>query len=239
MIRSSYIGTDADSGNGHNWGDAAPRVISTPYLVDMYTKKVSPDYQIALDNSGFDTSSMTYPAKVGEVLDIVWQNDGGIKGAYDTHPMHMHGEHYWDLGSGNGTYQAAENEKHFDNFTPTRRDTTTLYRYSTSGVPFTTAGWRAWRIRVTEKNVGAWMAHCHIAQHAIMGMNTVWVFGDASDILKKFPETPFVEGYLQYGGSAYGNATVDPMVNHWFGSGDDGEDKGALARLYKLLRWVQ
>jgi hypothetical protein len=37
-----------------------------------------------------------------------------------------------------------------------------------------------------------------LRQHMIMGMQTVWVFGDTSDILK-LPK-PRVEGYLTYGG---------------------------------------
>ena len=69
----------------------------------------------------------------------------------------------------NGTYNATANEVRFGNYTPARRDTTMLYRYATSGVPETTAGWRAWRIRITEDDVGAWMMHCHILQHMIMG----------------------------------------------------------------------
>lgn len=132
--------------------------------------------------------------------------------------MHIHGQHFWDLGSGNGTYDAQQNEEHFKTFTPVRRDTTVLYRYATKGVPHTTAGWRAWRIRVTEENVGAWMMHCHLAQHAVMGMTTVWVFGDAPAILAKFPMLPFTQGYLQYGGSAYGSDTNHPVVNHHFES---------------------
>ena len=46
-------------------------------------------------------------------------------------------------------------------------------------------------------------------------MQTAWVFGDAADITGPWPE-PYVAGYLEYGGSAYGNATYDPLVNHWF-----------------------
>lgn len=45
-------------------------------------------------------------------------------------------------------------------------------------------------------------------------MQTVWVMGDASDITK-VPQ-PYVAGYLEYGGSAYGNASYDPLVNHYF-----------------------
>jgi L-ascorbate oxidase len=47
-------------------------------------------------------------------------------------------------------------------------------------------------------------------------MNTVWVFGNATDITQKYPQ-PYVNGYLEYGGSAYGNSTYDPLVNHYFG----------------------
>jgi L-ascorbate oxidase len=46
-------------------------------------------------------------------------------------------------------------------------------------------------------------------------MQTVWSFGDAIDIIGRNPE-PYVTGYLQYGGSAYGNSTYDPLVNHFF-----------------------
>ncbi|KAF2157040.1 multicopper oxidase [Myriangium duriaei CBS 260.36] len=209
-------------GNGHSWGDPEPKSQrGVPYLVDMYTNNISPDYDLALANAGFDPSTQTYPAKVGEVLDIVWLNDGGIKGGYDTHPMHMHGQHYYDLGSGNGTYDPVENEKRFTDFTPSKRDTTVLYRYGLTGVPYTVAGWRAWRIRITEQNIGAWMAHCHIAQHAVMGMNTVFIFGNAQDMRSKFPLPPYITGYLQYGGDAYGNKTIDPVVNHWFTDSED------------------
>jgi len=46
-------------------------------------------------------------------------------------------------------------------------------------------------------------------------MQTVWSFGDAVQIAGQWPE-PYITGYLEYGGSAYGNATYDPLVNHFF-----------------------
>lgn len=163
-------------------------------------------------NSGFDPVAQAWPALVGETLDIVWLSNSGPTGGWDFHPMHAHGAHYWDLGSGNGTYNATLNEPKFANYTPAKRDTTILYRYAVSGQANTTAGWRAWRIRVTEDNVGAWMMHCHILQHMVMGMQTVWTFGDTSQIVSKFPVEPYVDGYLNYGGSAFGNDTFDPLV---------------------------
>ena len=189
-----------------------------PYLVGVYQNHSSPNYELALKHQGYDPSTQTFPAQVGEVLDIVWENNNGPSGGWDFHPFHIHGEHAYDLGSGNGTYDAVANEKKFASFAPAKRDTTILYRYAESGVPHTTAGWRAWRIRVTEDNIGTWMMHCHATAHSIMGMNTVWVFGNSTEILSKFPQEPYVAGYLNFGGSAYGSAKTDPLVYHHFPS---------------------
>ncbi|KAI4593308.1 hypothetical protein KJ359_009839 [Pestalotiopsis sp. 9143b] len=188
----------------------------TPYLVSAYLKGTVPDYDAAVANGGWDPATRAFPARVGETLDIVWLSNSGPTGGFDSHPMHAHGAHYFDLGSGNGTYDAVENEKRFAaGYTPARRDTTQLYRYATSGAANHTMGWRAWRLRVTEDNVGAWMMHCHILPHMVMGMQTVWVFGNATEIMSEIPE-PYLSGYLEYGGSAYGNDSYDPLVVSYY-----------------------
>ncbi|KAF2788279.1 multicopper oxidase [Melanomma pulvis-pyrius CBS 109.77] len=195
--------------------------VTVPYLTDIYQRGETaiPDYEAALKNYGWDPKSLTYPAKLGEVIDIVWENNNGPSGGWDVHPFHAHGRHYWDLGAGNGTYNATANNEKLDtlyrenDWTPALRDTTMQYRYASSGVPNTTAGWRAWRVVVSEP--GVWMMHCHIFAHQIMGMQTAWVFGNAEEITRRVPQ-PYVSGYLNFGGSAYGNATYDPLVNHYF-----------------------
>jgi FtsP/CotA-like multicopper oxidase with cupredoxin domain len=158
--------------NNLTWTEAdheASRAI--PYLINAYMGGAAPDYDAAIANNGWDPKTRAWPAKVGEVLDIVWLSNSGPTSGFDVHPIHAHGEHYYDLGSGNGTYNAVENEKKFATYTPAKRDTTMVYRYMTkSNVPFHTAGWRAWRIRITEDNVGAWMLHCHVLGHMVMGM---------------------------------------------------------------------
>ncbi|KAG9775150.1 L-ascorbate oxidase, partial [Aureobasidium melanogenum] len=102
---------------------------SLPYLVQVYLTGQTPNYTAALENGGWDPYSNAFPALPGEVLDIVWLSNSGPTGGWDFHPLHAHGKHYFDLGSGNGTYNATTNEAKFHRYTPARRDTTILYRY--------------------------------------------------------------------------------------------------------------
>lgn len=217
-VQQKVNGTTQWAQNNNIWKEPN---ITVPYLTDIYRRGEAaiPNYDAALQNYGWDPASLAYPAKLGEIIDIVWENNNGPSGGWDIHPFHAHGRHYWDLGSGNGTYDATENNAKLDalfekdGWTPALRDTTMQYRYAEKGVPYTTAGWRAWRVNVSEP--GVWMMHCHIFAHRIMGMQTAWVFGNAEQIMGKAP-VPYVQGYLDYGGSAYGNATFDPLVNHYF-----------------------
>lgn len=73
---------------------------SLPYLVQVYLTGQTPNYTAAVENGGWDPYSNAFPALPGEVLDIVWQSNSGPTGGWDFHPMHAHGKHYFDLGSG-------------------------------------------------------------------------------------------------------------------------------------------
>ena len=147
--------------NGLPWFEDFPR---KPYLVDLYENDGSglPDYATAVANGGMDNRTRAFPAKLGEVLEIVIQNSGSTNGGLDVHPFHAHGAHFYDIGSGNGTYDPALNEINLRGTSPVKRDTTMLYRYETTTTPGANAGWRAWRLRVTE--AGVWMIHCHTLQ---------------------------------------------------------------------------
>ncbi|TAQ86499.1 hypothetical protein B7494_g5173 [Chlorociboria aeruginascens] len=196
--------------NSYSWTETFPQ---EPYLVSLYKNDSIefPSMARAIANNGLDPITRAFPAQIGEVLEIIIQNTGADAGGLDVHPFHAHGAHYWDLGSGNGSYNADENEKLWVGKIPVKRDTTMLYRYEDITVNGTDAGWRAWRLRVDEP--GVWMVHCHILQHMIMGMQTVWVMGNETEVLKV--GRPDVEGYLTYGGSVYGNENHWPEVVHF------------------------
>ncbi|KAK4187405.1 putative L-ascorbate oxidase [Podospora australis] len=191
-----------------------------PLLVDIYQhgQGAIPDYDAAMKNYGWDPKKMAFPCKIGEVLEIVFQNTGSqfvpANGLVEMHPFHAHSKHYYDIGSGPGLYDADANNAKLakTGYKSVKRDTTMLYRYESNVAPGQAAGWRAWRIKITDS--GVWMIHCHILAHMMMGMQSVWVMGDADDI-KKIPVT-VADGYYTYGGSVYGNVTHAPAVYHYF-----------------------
>lgn len=92
--------------NGDQWNHST--IYDTPgdrpYLVNIYEKGPAaiPNFERALYNRGWDPVTYTFPAKIGEVLEIIWVNTGSLvhdNGGVDYHPFHAHGGHYYDIGS--------------------------------------------------------------------------------------------------------------------------------------------
>ncbi|KAL3474868.1 L-ascorbate oxidase [Aspergillus californicus] len=216
--------TEKNTHQGNSAYNDTSTAPAAPYLVNIYLngEDAIPDYETAIrDHGGWDPEMNVYAARLGEVIDLVLVNEpNGVSGGYDAHPWHIHGDHVWDLGSGPGSYNASANEERLarDGVVPILRDTSLLHKYSEgdeegTGLDYTSQGWRAWRVQAG--NAGVWMIHCHILQHMIMGMQSVWVIGNASEITRgRAPR--LVQGYLTYGGDAYGNASYDPLVTHYF-----------------------
>ena len=203
-----------------NATDLAPHTTpERPYLVSLYDNATAylPSYSAALNNNGVDPLTNTFPGKIGEVLEIVFQNigahalDNETAGGLDVHPWHAHGQHYFDIGGGPGAFDPSFAEEQLKGTEPVLRDTTMLFRYNASTEPDHKQGWRAWRLRVQQP--GVWMIHCHTLQHMLMGMQTVWIFGDAKEVMA-LPKVE-VGGYLSYGGGAYGNSSHAPDVVHF------------------------
>ncbi|KAK0644189.1 multicopper oxidase-domain-containing protein [Cercophora newfieldiana] len=199
-----------------SWTEAS---YQTPALVDIYQRgqDAVPSWDAAQNNFGWDPATRSFPARVGEVIEIILQNRGAMienSGRLGTHPFHAHSKHYYDIGSGTGAYNADANNAKIEKlgYQPVKRDTTMLYKYNGTVAPGEVGGWRGWRIRKTD--AGVWMIHCHILAHMLMGMQMVWVVGDAKDI----KTIPFEDSqsYMTFGGSVMGNFTHDPHLYEYF-----------------------
>ena len=130
------------------------------------------------------TGTPIVTADQGAVVDIIVQDLpagelGGVplnRTSQEQHPMHLHGQHFYVLGSGQGLYAellakdpaALETYLNFDD--PQLRDTETLPK----------GGWLYLRFRAD--NPGVWPFHCHIQAHEFMGMVALFAMGDPSDI---------------------------------------------------------
>ncbi|RDA88691.1 hypothetical protein CP532_4094 [Ophiocordyceps camponoti-leonardi (nom. inval.)] len=196
-----------------------------PYLVSLYRNRSahSPDYNAAVAHGGVDPVTKTYPARIGEVIEVVLQhvntknqvNPPPGRSRFPlipmTHPWHAHGAHYWDAGGGRGSWDAATAERKLAGTHPVKRDTTMVYGYGREMAQGAPVSWRLWRMRVTQP--GVWMVHCHTTAHMLGGMQTVWVHGSAGDLLAV--PRPDVDGYLEYGGDAYGRESRAPHVLHF------------------------
>ena len=160
VIRRITVRTHQIIGKGSvMWAqDESPWIESfptEPYLVSLYKNDSIefPSLDRARANQGIDPVTRVFPAAIGEVIEIIIQNTGSDVGSVDVHPFHAHGAHYYDLGSGNGTYDPVANEENVKGLSLAKRDTTMLYKYAEKTTPGIDMGWRAWRLRVTEPGV--------------------------------------------------------------------------------------
>jgi L-ascorbate oxidase len=111
---------------------------------------------------GFLTESII-PIKEGEVVEFVLQNARAINGVAEYHPWHAHGYSFWVVGQGQGIYNAETDVATYNLENPVLRDTVSLQPLS----------WVALRFLID--NPGAWLFHCHILSHQVMGMGFVMV----------------------------------------------------------------
>jgi hypothetical protein len=107
---------------------------ATPSLVKLYRAQNTPaisnliNYTRAYENGGFDSVTNVYPIKLGHTIDIVFQLIGAKGDLYpDTHPFHVHGNNFFDMGSGPGEFTERAFQAQLAQINPIQRDTTMGY----------------------------------------------------------------------------------------------------------------
>ena len=74
--------TDIWRENGDQWNEST--IFDTPsqkpYLVNIYERgpDAIPNFEAAVNNGGWDPTTYAWPAKMGEVIEIIWENTGSL-----------------------------------------------------------------------------------------------------------------------------------------------------------------
>ncbi|OVA17670.1 Multicopper oxidase [Macleaya cordata] len=102
-----------------------------------------------------------YRLAYNTTVQIVLQDLGFI--APESHPIHLHGFNFFQVGRGLGNFDPMEDPKIFNLVDPIERNTI--------GVP--TGGWTAIRFRAD--NPGVWFLHCHFEVHTTWGLKMAFV----------------------------------------------------------------
>ncbi|KNZ59038.1 L-ascorbate oxidase [Puccinia sorghi] len=178
-----------------------------PLLVQAYTHGLKPDYEAASRNNGYDAKLDAYPVKLGEVIEFVIVNTASTVNVSEAHPWHLHGQKFYVIGQGYGefneeSYQKVNKDNHLKNKRSIERDTQIVLagkngKYFKGPMPSGShVGWLV--IRLVAKTPGAFLVHCHLQVHAIMGMTLVMLVG-----IENLPPLPqgFLEEYTNPGGS--------------------------------------
>ncbi|KAA0060019.1 hypothetical protein IC582_027571 [Cucumis melo] len=121
-----------------------------------------------------------YKLKYGSSVQIVLQDTSIV--TPENHPMHLHGYHFYVVGSGFGNFNPRTDPARFNLIDPPVRNTI--------GTP--TGGWVA--IRFIADNPGAWLMHCHIDSHLAWGLAMVFLVengeGEMQSVIPPPPDLP-------------------------------------------------
>ena len=153
--------------------------------------------------------SLVFEIQHLDVVDIVLQNTVSLSRVCLQHPWHLHGHHFWELGSGPGNYTSWLSSGTIDQFfykTPFMRDTTTVYPYASAFFsnetlqPGSACGFKI--LRFVADNPGIWNFHCHITAHMHMGMMAYF-----AESLDQLPQ--MVDGSMRESGNGMGRDVED------------------------------
>ncbi|XP_021720968.1 laccase-3-like [Chenopodium quinoa] len=97
-----------------------------------------------------------YKLKYGSHVQIILQSTNIV--TIEDHPMHLHGYHFFVVGSGKGNFNPRTDPARFNLVDPPERNT----------IGTTPGGWVA--IRFVADNPGVWLMHCHLDVHIGWGL---------------------------------------------------------------------
>ncbi|KAF3454850.1 hypothetical protein FNV43_RR05298 [Rhamnella rubrinervis] len=107
------------------------------------------------------TGTKLFKLKYNSRVQLVMQDTSIV--TTEDHPMHLHGYHFYVVGSGFGNFNPKTDPAKFNLFDPPQRNTI--------GTP--PGGWVA--IRFIADNPGVWLLHCHLDAHLALGLTMAFL----------------------------------------------------------------
>ncbi|XP_021846105.2 laccase-3 [Spinacia oleracea] len=117
-----------------------------------------------------------YRLKFGSHVQIILQNTNIV--TVEDHPMHLHGYHFFVVGTGKGNFNPTTDPARFNLVDPPARNT----------VGTTPGGWVA--IRFVADNPGVWLMHCHLDVHIGWGLAMVFLVENGVGQLQSLESPP-------------------------------------------------
>lgn len=113
--------------------------------------------------------------EVGKVYDIVIQHHVQCYGSCDGHSFHLHGAHFWHLGTFRGEWTgSSEQISKFNLVDPSVRDTIQTVSEGVGNKPAVRRPCGYTVIRFSLEGPGVWPFHCHHLAHLLMGQMQVF-----------------------------------------------------------------
>eukprot|EP00249_Psilotum_nudum_P002972 c16273_g1_i2 orf=185-1915(+) len=112
----------------------------------------------------------------GAVVQIVFQDTSST--FFESHPIHLHGQNFYVVGLGFGTYNSTSDPANFNLRDPPSKNT----------IAVPSGGWAAVRFRAV--NPGVWYMHCHLDIHNSWGMATAFIVKNGIGKKQTLPPPP-------------------------------------------------
>ncbi|KMS95023.1 hypothetical protein BVRB_013190 [Beta vulgaris subsp. vulgaris] len=114
--------------------------------------------------------------RYNSTVEIILQGTNLVSGL--DHPMHLHGQSFYVVGSGFGNFDKHKDPKHYNLVDPPLQNTVVVPKN----------GWTT--IRFKAHNPGVWYMHCHFERHLTWGMMTTFIVKDGKDLKSRMLPPP-------------------------------------------------
>ncbi|XP_038719681.1 laccase-4-like [Tripterygium wilfordii] len=127
-------------------------------------------------NMATNNGTRLYRLSFNSTVQVVIQGTSMI--APESHPTHLHGFNFFQVGKGVGNFDPTKDPKSFNLVDPVERNT--------MAVP--TGGWTAIRFRAD--NPGVWFFHCHLEVHTTWGLKMAFLVDNGEEPNESLPPPP-------------------------------------------------